>query len=55
MKNNKFKYTKIRKNNNIFSHIEDILFKIKSQFTKSNSIQRIRTTYVHSTRYTGKK
>ncbi|OEJ13223.1 metalloendopeptidase [Brachyspira hampsonii] len=55
MNNNKFKYTKIRKNNNIFSKIEDILFKIKSQFTKSNSIQRIRTTYVHSTRYTGKK
>ncbi|PTY40041.1 M23 family metallopeptidase [Brachyspira hampsonii] len=55
MKNNKFKYTKIRKNNNIFSKIEDILFKIKSQFAKSNSIQRIRTTYVHSTRYTGKK
>ena len=51
MKNSKFKYTKIR-SNNIFSHIEDILFKIKSKLSKSNSIQRIRTTYVHSTRYT---
>ncbi|ACN83342.1 putative metalloendopeptidase-like membrane protein [Brachyspira hyodysenteriae WA1] len=33
--------------------MEDILFKIKSKFIKSNNIQRIRTTYVHSTRYTG--
>ncbi|WP_416487726.1 peptidoglycan DD-metalloendopeptidase family protein [Brachyspira hyodysenteriae] len=53
MKNNKFKYTKIRNNNNIISYMEDILFKIKSKFIKSNNIQRIRTTYVHSTRYTG--
>ncbi|MEI0557956.1 M23 family metallopeptidase [Brachyspira intermedia] len=52
MKNNKFKYTKIRNNDNILSYIEDILFKIKSKLSKSNGIQRIRTTYVHSTRYT---
>ena len=52
MKNNKFKYTKIRNNDNILSYMEDILFKIKSKLSKSNSIQRIRTTYVHSTRYT---
>lgn len=53
MKNNKFKYTKIRNNDNIFSAIENILFKIKSKFTKNSSIQKIRTTYVHSTRYNG--
>ena len=52
MKNNKFKYTKIRNNDNILSYIEDILFKIKSKLSKSNGSQRIRTTYVHSTRYT---
>ena len=55
MKNNKFKYTKIRSNDNILSHIEDILFKIKSKFIKNSVTNRIRTTYVHSTRYTGKK
>ncbi|CRF33672.1 metalloendopeptidase [Brachyspira suanatina] len=53
MKNNKFKYTKIRDNNTISSYIEDILFKIKSKLSNSNNIQRIRTTYVHSTRYIG--
>lgn len=52
MKNNKFKYTKIRNNDNIFSYIEDILFKIKSKLSNNNNIQRIRTTYVHSTRCT---
>ncbi|WP_304332469.1 M23 family metallopeptidase [Brachyspira innocens] len=53
MKNNKFKYTKIRKSKGIFLHIENILEGIKSKF--QNNSPRIRTTFVHSTRYNENK
>ncbi|PCG19765.1 M23 family metallopeptidase [Brachyspira sp. G79] len=53
MKNNKFKYTKIRKSKGIFLHIENILEGIKSKF--QNNAPRIRTTFVHSTRYNENK
>ncbi len=51
MKNNKIKYTKIKKKDGIFSYIEDIIFNLKSRLSNNSGIQRIRTTYVHSTRY----
>lgn len=53
MKNNKFKYTKIRKSKGIFLHIENIFESIKSKF--HNDTPRIRTTFVHSARYNEKK
>ncbi|WP_300757705.1 M23 family metallopeptidase [uncultured Brachyspira sp.] len=53
MKNNKFKYTKIRKSKGIFLYIENILEGIKSKF--ENNAPRIRTTFVHSTRYNENK
>ena len=55
MKNNKFKYTKIRKETGMFSYLEDMLGKIKSKFNNDSNATRIRTTYVHSTRYVGEK
>ncbi len=55
MKNNKFKYTKIRNTNSIFSKIEDILFNIKSKLIKKSEVYGIRTTYIHSARYADNK
>ena len=55
MKNSKFKYTKIRKETGMFSYLEDMLGKIKSKFNNDSNATRIRTTYVHSTRYVGEK
>ena len=43
MKNKNFKYTRIRKKGNIFYNF--------IEYIKGNSSNRIRTTYVHSTRY----
>ncbi|WP_295154579.1 M23 family metallopeptidase [uncultured Brachyspira sp.] len=51
MKNSRFKYTKIKRNNTVSSYIGDIISNIKKKLYKNSSVQKIRTTYVHSTRY----